>query len=113
MDCIFCKISNGEIPVNLVYQDDKVIAFHDINPAAPVHILIVPREHIASLLHVEDEQSALIAHAFKVAKLLATENKISEKGFRIVNNCGDDGGQTVQHIHFHLMGGRSMTWPPG
>jgi histidine triad (HIT) family protein len=113
MDCIFCKISNGEIPVNLVYQDDKVIAFHDINPAAPVHILIVPREHIVSLLDVDDDKSTIIAHAFKVAKLLAIENKLSENGFRIVNNCGDDGGQTVQHIHFHLLGGRNMTWPPG
>ncbi|TDT51102.1 histidine triad nucleotide-binding protein [Fonticella tunisiensis] len=113
MDCIFCKIISGEIPAEKVYEDNKVVAFKDINPAAPVHILIVPREHIPSTMELDIERASVVAHIFLIAKKLASEFKISERGFRIVNNCGSEGGQTVNHLHFHLIGGRDMTWPPG
>lgn len=113
MDCLFCKIIKGEIPSTKVYEDDLVYAFNDISPAAPVHVLIIPKEHISSVLEVEDKNSALIGHVFAVANKIARDLGIDEKGFRIVNNCGEDGGQTVHHIHFHLLGGRSLQWPPG
>ncbi|HAZ37129.1 MAG TPA: histidine triad nucleotide-binding protein [Clostridiaceae bacterium] len=113
MDCIFCGIVNNDIPSKKVYEDDKVVAFEDINPAAPVHVVIVPRKHISSLMDINDEDATLIGHIFMVAKKIATEKNISENGFRIVCNCGEDGGQTVKHLHFHLLGGRSFGWPPG
>jgi histidine triad (HIT) family protein len=113
MDCIFCKIIKGEIPAQKVFEDEKVLAFNDINPAAPVHILIIPKNHISSAMELDEDNSNMIGHIFTVAKKLAEEYKISEKGFRVVNNCGRDGGQTVNHLHFHLIGGRSMSWPPG
>lgn len=112
-DCIFCKIIAGEIPGEMVYQDDKVIAINDIDPKAPVHILIIPKEHIPSLIEVNENNNDIVSHVFMVAKQLAITNGIAQKGFRVVNNCGEEGGQSVGHIHFHLMGGRSMTWPPG
>ena len=112
MDCIFCKIVNGEIPSNKAYEDDKVLAFYDLEPQAPVHILIVPKEHIASAAEITPENSAVIAHIFEVAAIIAKEKGL-DGGFRIVNNCGEDAGQTVKHIHFHLMGGRSFGWPAG
>lgn len=113
MDCIFCGIVNNDIPSKKVYEDDKVVAFEDINPAAPVHIVIVPRKHISSLMDINDEDANLIGHIFMIAKKIAIEKNISENGFRIVCNCGEDGGQTVKHLHFHLLGGRSFGWPPG
>jgi histidine triad (HIT) family protein len=113
MDCIFCKIIKGEIPSTKVYEDDKVLAFKDITPAAPVHILIIPKEHIPSATAVNSENSHVVGHIFEVAQRIAVEMGISETGFRVVNNCGEDGGQTVNHLHFHLLGGRSMQWPPG
>ncbi|MBE3591680.1 MAG: histidine triad nucleotide-binding protein [Thermoanaerobacter sp.] len=112
-DCIFCKIINKEIPSNIVYEDDLVVAFQDINPQAPVHILIVPKEHIPTLLDLNEDNKHLVSHAYMVAKELAKKEGIDKKGYRIVSNCGNDGGQTVYHIHFHLLGGRFMTWPPG
>jgi histidine triad (HIT) family protein len=113
MDCIFCKIVNGSIPSEKVYEDDLILAFKDINPAAPVHIVIVPKEHIASVMEIKNEHKNLIGHIYIKAQKIAIENGISETGFRIVNNCGQDGGQSVNHIHFHLLGGRSLQWPPG
>ena len=113
MDCLFCKIINGEIPSSKVYEDDAVFAFRDIEPQAPVHILIIPKEHIASANDLNDENSAVVGHIFSVAAKIAKSEGIAEGGYRIVNNCGEDGGQTVKHLHFHMLGGRSLTWPPG
>ena len=113
MDCLFCKIINGEIPSNKVYEDEKVSAFYDISPEAPVHILIVPKEHIPSANALSEENADVVGHIFLVAAKLAGELGFSEKGYRIVNNCGEDGGQTVGHLHFHLLGGRALGWPPG
>ena len=106
MGCIFCKIANGEIPSTKVYEDDKMLAFRDLDPQAPVHILMIPKEHIASA------DDLTVAHIFTVAKKIAAAEGLTN-GYRIVNNCGEDGGQTVKHLHFHLLGGRSMAWPPG
>ena len=111
-DCLFCKIAAGEIPSSKVYEDDAVFAFRDINPQAPVHILIIPKEHIVSAADITAENSAVIAHIFEVAAKLADELGCRD-GFRIVNNCGDSAGQTVKHLHFHLLAGRDLTWPPG
>lgn len=113
MDCIFCSIIKGEIPSDKVYEDDSILAFKDINPAAPVHIIIIPKTHISSANELNDSNCDIVGHIFKIAAKLAKEMGISEKGYRIVNNCGDEGGQTVKHLHFHLLGGRSMQWPPG
>ena len=112
MDCLFCKIIGGEIPSNKVYEDDPVFAFRDIDPQAPVHILIVPKEHIASAKDINESNSAVVAHIFEVAAKIAKAEGLDD-GFRIVNNCGDSAGQTVKHLHFHLMGGREFTWPAG
>ena len=112
-DCIFCKIANGEIPTKLVYEDDKVAAFKDLNPEAPVHILIVPKAHIKSALELDGESAAVVGHIFCVAGKIARDMGFDIDGFRIVNNCGKDGGQTVGHLHFHLLAGRYMQWPPG
>ncbi len=111
MDCLFCKIINGDIPSSKVYEDDKVLAFNDIEPQAPVHILIIPKEHITSAADIDENNSSLVAHVFEVAAKIAKDMKLD--GFRIVNNCGDSAGQTVKHIHFHLMSGREFTWPAG
>jgi len=111
--CVFCKIIKGEIPSSKVYEDEKVVAFNDINPEAPVHVLIVPKIHVQSILELDEAGYNIIAHVFKVASDIAKNLKLDEKGFRIVNNIGEDGGQTVPHIHFHLLGGRSLQWPPG
>lgn len=112
-DCIFCKIVKGEIPCEKVYEDDKVLSFKDINPGAPNHVLIIPKKHIGSLNEVTEEDSTLIAHIFLVAKEIVKKLGIDDTGYRIVSNCGEDGGQTVPHIHFHVLGGRSLQWPPG
>jgi histidine triad (HIT) family protein len=112
MDCVFCKIAKGEIPSRKVYEDDRVLAFYDSDPQAPVHILIIPKEHISSATAITPENSAIIAHIFEVAVKLAADHHL-DGGFRIVCNVGKDGGQTVPHLHFHLLGGRSMKWPPG
>ena len=112
MDCIFCKIVNGEIPSKKAYEDDSVLASHHLAPQAPVHILIIPKEHISSCADITEENSAVISHIFEVAAKLGKELSL-DNGYRIVNNCGEDGGQTVKHLHFHLMGGRQFTWPAG
>lgn len=113
MDCIFCKIVEGTIPSQKVYEDEKVVGFKDISPVAPVHIIIIPKQHIESVMEVDENNADIINHIVLVAKKIAKELGISEKGFRIVNNCGKEGGQTVPHLHFHLLGGRDMQWPPG
>jgi histidine triad (HIT) family protein len=112
MSCLFCKIIDGSIPSTAVYQDDRAYAFADIDPKAPVHILIVPREHLASLAEASDDHPALLGHLLWVAAGIARDKGLS-KGYRVVINTGADGGQTVDHLHLHLMGGRQMTWPPG
>ena len=112
MDCLFCKIINKEIPSDLIYEDEKVVAFKDINPQAPIHILVLPKEHIASNNEITEENSSIVGHVYTVIKKLAKDNGL-ENGYRIVNNCGVDGGQSVNHLHFHLLGGRQMLWPPG
>ena len=109
MDCIFCKIIAGQIPSDVVYTDDKVIAFRDINPMAPVHLLIIPREHIPSLNDITEQQIALVGHMVQVAKQLAKQQGIATKGYRIVINTGPQGGQVVQHLHMHLLGGRELS----
>ena len=112
MDCIFCKIANGEIPATKVYEDETVVAFNDLEPQAPTHILVIPKQHITSAADVTEENSAVIAHIFEVIAKLSKELNMAD-GFRVVNNCGEDGGQTVGHIHFHILAGRNLGWPPG
>lgn len=112
MDCLFCKIAAGEIPCNKIYEDDRVLAFYDIDPKAPVHFLVIPKTHIPSADFITPENSAVVAHVFEVIARLAKELKL-ENGYRVVNNCGEDGGQSVQHLHFHILGGRPLAWPPG
>ena len=112
MDCIFCKIIEGTIPSKPVYQDEHTFAFADINPKAPVHLLIVPREHIASLSDADSDRREVLGHLLWVAGQIADQKGLG-KGYRVVVNTGEDGGQTVDHLHLHLLGGRSMTWPPG
>ena len=107
MDCIFCKIVNGEIPSNKVYEDDTVLAFHDIAPQMPVHVIVIPKMHIASAAEVNEDNSTVIAHIFEVIPKLAKDLGL-DNGFRIINNCGKDGGQTVGHIHFHILGGKTL-----
>mgnify|MGYP001162860328 CR=1 FL=1 len=107
-DCLFCKIINGEIPSKKVYEDEEIYAFEDINPNAPVHVLIVPKAHISSANELNEENAAIIPKIYLTAKKLAKELGIAESGYRIVNNCGPDGGQTVFHLHFHLLGGKTL-----
>jgi histidine triad (HIT) family protein len=112
-DCLFCKIVAGQIPATLVYQDDRVVAFKDINPQAPMHVLIVPRRHIASLNALQQDDDGIVGELVRRAAALAAEAGYSERGYRTVFNCNADAGQTVFHIHLHVLGGRSMAWPPG
>ena len=112
MDCIFCKIVKGEIPSTKIYEDETVLAFADIAPTAPVDYLIIPKEHIRSAAEITPENSAVIAHIFEVIAKLSKDLKLDD-GFRVVNNCGECAGQTVKHLHFHLLGGRDFTWPAG
>lgn len=111
-DCIFCKIASKDIPAKVVYEDDLILAFHDLEPQAPVHLLIIPKKHIASMDAVEKEDAALMGHLLNKVKDIAAEAGLVN-GYRLVNNCGEDGLQTVKHIHFHLLGKRKMNWPPG
>ena len=110
-ECIFCNIINGKLPAEIVYSDDDIVAFRDVQPQAPTHILIVPREHIEDINSFDDD--ALNAAVFRVTRQLAVEEGISETGYRLVGNCREAGGQTVYHVHFHLLGGSDMQWPPG
>jgi histidine triad (HIT) family protein len=112
-DCLFCGIIAGKVKGEIVYRDDSVVAFKDILPRAPVHILIVPRKHIATVMDLEPSDSALVGEIFRVAAKLAQDEGIAATGFRVVVNCGQDAGQSVFHLHYHLLGGRVMGWPPG
>jgi len=112
MDCLFCKIVNEEIPVRKVYEDDMSIAFPDINPQAPVHVLVIPRKHIHSLAEAGAEDRDLLGHLLATAAKVAAKENLA-KGFRVVLNIGKEGGQTVDHLHLHVLGGRAMHWPPG
>ena len=107
-NCLFCKIIKGEIPTNKVYEDDEILAFKDINPKAPVHILVIPKKHISSAKEIKEEDEGLIGKMFTVINKIADEFKL-ENGYRIVNNCGEDGGQEVMHLHFHLLGGKKLS----
>ena len=112
-DCIFCKIANKQMG-KLVYEDESVAAFDDLNPQAPVHVLIVPKKHIARVSDVEDgEDSALLGHIMVTANKIAAQRGIADDGYRVVVNCNEGAGQSVWHVHFHLLGGRRLTWPPG
>jgi histidine triad (HIT) family protein len=109
MDCIFCQIAAGDIPTDIVHRDDRVVAFRDISPQAPVHVLIIPREHITYLSDLTGEQSALAGHMVGVANQLARSEGIADSGYRVVVNCGQQGGQLVPHLHMHLLGGRELS----
>ena len=110
-DCLFCKIAAGEIPSNKVYEDDQVYAFYDIDPQAPTHFLVIPKDHIKSCGEITPENSAIVAHCFEVISKVTKELGLTD--FRVVSNCGSHAGQSVFHLHFHVLGGRDMTWPPG
>jgi histidine triad (HIT) family protein len=112
-DCLFCKIIEKKIPAKIAYEDDKVLAFHDISPQAPVHILIIPKKHIASVSDLSAQDSEIMGYLHLIAKKLAKEFKIEKSGFRLVINNGSDAGQAVSHIHLHVLGGRKLQWPPG
>ena len=112
-DCLFCKIRDGEIPADIVFENDDVLAFRDVNPHAPTHILIIPRKHIATVNDLSVEDELIMGKLFSVAKVIAAEEGVSDDGYRLVINCNEKAGQTVFHIHMHLLAGRRMTWPPG
>lgn len=112
MPTIFTKIINREIPADIVYEDDQALAFRDINPQAPVHVLVIPKREIASLNEIDESNAAVMGHLFAVVRKVAAQLELSN-GYRTVINCGPEGGQTVDHIHIHLLAGRSLTWPPG
>lgn len=107
-ECIFCKIIKGELPSDKVYEDDKILAFKDINPAAPVHILVIPKEHIKSANEINDKNSDVVSHIFKIIPSIAKSQGIDEDGYRIITNIGDNGGQTVHHLHFQILGGKKL-----
>lgn len=113
MDCLFCRMANGQIKPDIVHEDDLVLAFRDISPQAPVHVLLIPKRHVANLEALEDSDAALAGHLLLTARRIARDLGIAGDGYRLVNNCNVQGGQTVYHLHFHLLGGRQMTWPPG
>jgi len=112
-DCIFCRIARGEIPSEIVHQDDELVAFRDVNPQAPTHILIIPKEHIESTLALSEAHDRLVGRVHRLAADLARKEGIAERGFRLVLNTNREAGQSVFHLHFHLLGGRPMHWPPG
>jgi histidine triad (HIT) family protein len=113
MPTIFKRIIDGEIPADVLYEDDRCLAFRDVSPQAPVHVLVIPKKEIASIDALADEDADLVAHLWKVIRHLARQLGVAETGYRVVVNCGPEGGQTVDHLHFHLLAGRPMTWPPG
>lgn len=113
MSCIFCKIINKEIPAKIVYEDEKVFVFYDINPQAPYHILVIPKKHISTLLDLQEEDKELIGYIYLIIKKIAQELGFAERGYRVVVNCKEEAGQTVFHVHFHVLAGRPMDWPPG
>jgi len=113
MDCLFCRIAAKAVPASMVFEDEKAVAFEDINPQAPVHVLVVPKKHISTVLDIGEEDRELVGHLYRIASDIARERQIDQKGFRLVMNCNRDAGQTVFHIHLHVLGGRVMQWPPG
>lgn len=113
MSCLFCKLAKGEVNSDIVFEDDDVIAFRDINPQAPHHILVIPRRHIATVNDANSEDAALIGKMTLAAQRVAKDLRVAEDGYRLVMNCNDHGGQTVFHVHLHLLAGRPMHWPPG
>jgi histidine triad (HIT) family protein len=112
-DCLFCKMVAGTIQPNKVYEDAEVLAFNDINPQAPVHVLVIPKRHIASANDLTDADAALVGKLFLTGRKIASDLDVADSGYRLVNNCGADGGQSVGHLHLHVLGGRGMSWPPG
>jgi histidine triad (HIT) family protein len=112
-DCLFCKVRDNEIPADIVYENDDVLAFNDVNPHAPAHILIIPRKHISTINDLHDGDELIMGKLFSAAKIIAKQKGVSDDGFRLVVNCNEDAGQTVFHIHMHLLAGRTLTWPPG
>lgn len=113
MGCIFCSIVSGQIPANILYETDLVVAFRDVSPKAPEHVLIIPKAHIPSIVSFSSEDTLVVSELFEAVRQVATSLGVRDKGFRLVANTGVDGGQTVDHFHFHLLAGRYMTWPPG
>lgn len=113
MDCLFCKICDGSIDTNIIYDDPQIMAFHDISPQAPTHILIIPKKHIATINDTDDNDELLLGRMILTAKKLSRKYDIANDGYRLVFNTNDKGGQTVHHIHLHMLGGRQMHWPPG
>ena len=113
MECLFCKIAEKEIPSSIVYEDEKVVAFNDINPQAPVHVIVIPRKHIEKISDITVDDVDIIGRLVFVSKDIAKEKGISDSGYRLVFNCNKDAGQAVFHIHLHLLGGRKFSWPPG
>jgi len=112
-NCLFCKILAGEIPADIVYESDTAIAFRDINPQAPTHVLIIPRKHISTINDIENDDQAIVGSLYSAAREIAAAEGLSDAGYRTVMNCNEAAGQTVFHIHLHLLGGRALTWPPG
>lgn len=112
-DCLFCKILGGEIPCDKLYENDQVIAFRDVNPQAPTHFLVIPRKHISTVNDLTDDDKNIVGEMILAAKVIAKQEGIEESGYRLVMNCNEGAGQTVFHIHLHVLGGRTMTWPPG
>lgn len=111
--CLFCKIVAGDIPAEIIYQDPDVLAFNDLRPQAPIHKLIIPKQHIATINDIDDNNEHLIVRLFRAAKTIAADLNVAEDGYRVVMNCNQHGGQEVYHIHLHLLAGRQMIWPPG
>ena len=113
MDCIFCRIANKEIKSDFIYEDEDIVVFNDVNPAAPVHILVIPKKHISSIMEIGELEESVSARILKIISKVAKDMNIDEDGFRIVSNTGDGAGQSVKHLHFHILGGRKFNWPPG
>lgn len=113
MGCPFCKIAEKKLTAKIIYEDDLCVAFEDIHPQAPVHTLVIPKKHISTNLDVKEEENTLISHLFRIANMIATNKGIADRGFRLVMNCNPESGQTVFHLHLHILGGRRMHWPPG
>lgn len=112
-DCLFCKIAAGQIPSNKLYEDDTLLAFHDIDPQAPVHFLVIPKRHIPSVAALTEADAALLGHVYAVIAALCRQLGVDESGYRVVTNVGEDGGQSVKHLHFHVLAKRGLAWPPG
>lgn len=112
-DCLFCKILDGEIPAELIYESDTAVAFRDVNPQAPTHVLVIPRKHISTINDIEQDDQEIIGSLYTAAQEVAAKEGVADNGYRTVMNCGEGAGQTVFHIHLHVLGGRQMGWPPG